>query len=150
MKFISFIIPLTAVFASASSVPVTHSSLYDRLENPSTTRACGARLADAGYPTFGSLPSFPNIGRSPAVGIMDSSVCGSCWNLSYTWYDWFGDKTIVAIYVTVIDVDPASEGFIISREALANLAGQKAVDEGSGQIYASATRVQGYHCGFDP
>ncbi|KAI9441656.1 hypothetical protein H4582DRAFT_1934041, partial [Lactarius indigo] len=35
------------------------------------------------FPTFGSLPSFPGIGAAEAVGHWNSTLCGSCWELTF-------------------------------------------------------------------
>jgi hypothetical protein len=142
MRLIPFIIPLTAIFTSASSFRVTHSIFFGIRDHPSTTVACGTQLVDAGYPTFGSLPSFSNIGASYAVGTIDSPDCGSCWNISYTRSD---DKTTTAIYVTA--VDPASyDEFVVSPEAFSKLEGQQALYREL--IYVEATRVQKGYCGL--
>jgi hypothetical protein len=138
MKLIPFIIPLTAIFASASTVLVKYDTIYDESKTALTAVACSDGkngLITKGYSTFGSLPSFPKIGGAAAVSGYNSTSCGSCWKLSY--------KTSV-IYVTAID--HTSAGFNIAKKALADLGGQQAVD--GGQIYADAERVQGSYCGF--
>jgi hypothetical protein len=141
MKLIPFIILLTAVFTSASSVVVTYLDVFDIPIIPSTTPACGLRLLRAGYPTFGSIPSFPNIGGSFAVREFFSPLCGSCWNLSYT----RSDETISSIYVTAMD--HANDGFILSHGGFVNLGGQQAV--AGGKINAEALRVNGSYCGLN-
>ncbi|KAF8471659.1 Cerato-platanin [Russula ochroleuca] len=137
MKFIPFIIPLTAVFGSASSVLVGYDPEYDNPAALSDAVACyGALKAkDSKYTTFGSLPSFPYIGGAYAVKGSNSPSCGSCWKLSYA------NK---AIHVAAIDSD--GEGFNIAKAALVELGGQEAVD--AGKISASATQVDGSKCGF--
>jgi hypothetical protein len=139
MKPIPFIIPLTAVLASASTVLVKYDTVYD---NPNTSMdavACSDGkngMETKGYPTFGSLPTFPNIGGAYTIAGYNSTSCGSCWKLTY-------NKTATA-YITAID--HADNGFVISKQALAALGGQQAVD--GGQIYTSATAVKGSYCGL--
>ncbi|KAF8471657.1 Cerato-platanin [Russula ochroleuca] len=138
MKLIPFIIALTAVFTSASSVLVKYDPVYDNGAASMDIVACSDGkngLETKGYKTFGSLPSFPNIGAAYAVEGYNSTSCGSCWMLSY-----FNNTS----YVTAID--HADNGFVISETALRNLGGQQAVD--AGMIDASATQVHRRYCGF--
>ena len=143
MKLISFLIPLTTLFTSASSVLVQYDPIYDDSATLMDAVACSDGkygLMTKGYKTFGSLPSFPHIGAASAVEGWDSTSCGSCWELSYT----KSDKTTNKIYVTAID--HAADGFLISPTALTHLAGQQAV--GAGKIDAKARRVARSYCGF--
>ena len=144
MKLISFIIPLLAVLPAARSVTVLvqYDTVYD---NPSTslnTVACSDGkngMITKGYQTFGSLPSFPDIGAASAVEGYNSASCGSCWGLSYT-----SGNTTITIYV--IAIDHATQGFVIAKTALQHLAGQQGVD--AGKINATATLVRGSLCGL--
>ena len=140
MKFTSTIIALAALFSvvAADTQPVRYNTFYD---NPSTSMnnvACSDGqngLVTKGFPTFGSLPSFPNVGGVYAVGAWNSPFCGSCWQLTY------GGNSI---YVTAIDT--VYSGFDISLAAMNILTGGNAVALDS--INASAMQVPQFYCGL--
>ena len=135
MKLIPFIIPLMAVFTSASSVPVEYDTQYDNPKALTDSVTCSGGtngIETKGYDTYGNVPAFPHIGGADFIKY-DSTSCGSCWKLSYK---------ANSIHVTVID--KAGSGFTVSGEALKDLGGQEAMDEG--KIYASATRVDESNC----
>ncbi|KAH9033993.1 immunomodulatory protein [Lactarius deliciosus] len=103
-----------------------------------STVACsdGANgLLTKNFTTFGSLPSFPNIGAAQAVGGWNSPACGSCWTIS------FGGKSI-----NVIAVDHAGDGFNLSLEAMNTLTNGHAQE--LGVINAQATQVDPSQCGL--
>ena len=139
MNLISFIIiHLTAIFASASSVVVKYDPVYDDSNTSMTAVACSDGkngMITKGYPTFGSLPTFPNIGAAYAIAGYNSTSCGSCWKLIYN-----------TTLVYMIAIDHADNGFVISEQALAALGGPQA--KSGGQLYASATLVKGSYCGL--
>lgn len=140
MKLISFIIPLTALFASASSTVVKYDPVFDNLNTPMTVVACSGGengMIAKGFNTFGDLPTFPNIGGAFAIEGYNSPSCGSCWNLT-------DSKTNTTAFI--IAIDHAAEGFVIAEEALTALGGPLAVDDG--EIYTSAKLVEGSHCGL--
>lgn len=131
MKLIPFIIPLTAILASASSVPVGYDPEYDNGAISVDAVTCSGALKAKGYTTFGSISSY--IGGAYVVKGSSSPSCGTCYELSYM------NK---AIYV--VAVDSAGEGFNIGQKALEVLGGQEAVD--AGHISASAMQVDGSNC----
>ena len=135
MKLILFIISLTAVFASAS-FPVEYNDNYDNGKISMKAATCSGGTNGLGrYDTFGSLPTFPNIGGAHVVKSYDSAACGSCWKLSYK------NKEI---YFTAID--SIGSGFSTSKKVLEYLGGPEAVN--AGKVDASATRVDGRKCGL--
>ncbi|KAI9452945.1 Cerato-platanin [Lactarius psammicola] len=109
MKLISTIIPLVALFSVASAVNVRYDTAYDNSQASLST----------GFTTFGSLPSFPNIGAAQAIGGWNSTACGSCWKIS------FGGQSI-----NVIAVDHAGDGFNLSLEAMDTLTNGRAKEFG--------------------
>ncbi|KAH9041626.1 Cerato-platanin [Lactarius pseudohatsudake] len=90
-------------------------------------------LITKGFTTFGSLPSFPNIGAAKAVGAWNSTLCGSCWELTYE-----GDT----IYVTAIDT--VGDGFDLSLKAMDTLTDGKAKQ--LDVVSAEATQVDESYC----
>lgn len=88
-----------------------------------------------GFTTFGSLPSFPNIGGAPAVGGFNSAACGTCWQLTFNG---------TSINVLAIDVGP--KGFNIAQEALDTLTHGNAVQ--LGRINATTKQVAASACGL--
>ena len=138
MKFTSTIISLAALFSVASADVVRFNTFYD---NPSTSLnnvACSDGpngLVTKGFPTFGSLPSFPGIGGVSAVKGFNSPECGSCWELTY------GGNSI---FVTAIDT--ISDGFDISLKAMGILTNGKA--QALDYIDSQAAQVDAWHCRF--
>ncbi|KAI9433900.1 Cerato-platanin [Lactarius indigo] len=121
MKLTSTLTSLVALFSVASAVNVRYDTTYD---NPQGSLS-----------TFGSLPSFPNIGAAQAVAGWNSTACGSCWKIS------FGGKSI-----NVIAVDHAGDGFNLSLEAMDTLTNGQA--QQLGVINAQATQVDASQCGL--
>jgi hypothetical protein len=143
MKLIPFIISITAVFTSASSVRVGYAYVYDVPTFSLGAVACSDGkngLTTKGFTSFDSLPTFPRIGGASAIEGYNSTSCGSCWKLSYT----RSDNTTTTIYITAID--HAGDGFNLGEGALKLLGGQEAVD--AGHIQAEATLVERWYCGF--
>lgn len=138
MKFTSTIISFAALFSVASAVNVRYDTAYDNAQASLSTVACsdGSNgLLTKNFTTFGSLPSFPNIGAAQAVGGWNSPACGSCWTIS------FGGKSI-----NVIAVDHAGDGFNLSLEAMNTLTNGHAQE--LGVINAQATQVDPSQCGL--
>ncbi|KAH9026150.1 Cerato-platanin [Lactarius hengduanensis] len=138
MKFTSTIVSFAALFSVALAVDVRYDTAYDNAQASLTTVACSDGtngLLTKNFTTFGSLPSFPNIGAAQAVGGWNSPACGSCWKIS------FGGKSI-----NVIAVDHAGDGFNLSLEAMNTLTNGHAQE--LGVINAQATQVDPSQCGL--
>ena len=126
MKFASTIIALAALFSVAVASPTSRASpttvepvrpnnFYDNIDQSLSNVACSDGvngLLTKGYTTFGSLPTFPNIGGVYAVKNWNSVECGSCWRLKW-------EGTGVTIHVTAID--SFYSGFDISEAAVNTL-----------------------------
>ena len=138
MKLTSTIISLVALFSVASAVDVRYDTAYDNSQTSLSTVACsdGANgLLTKKFTTFGSLPSFPNIGAAQAIGGWNSSACGSCWQISFE-----GQS------INVTAIDHAGDGFNLSLEAMNTLTDGLA--EELGVIDAQATQIDKSHCGL--
>jgi hypothetical protein len=141
MKFTSTIIALAAFFSvvAADTQPVRYNTFYD---NPSTSMnnvACSNGqngLVTKGFPTFGSLPDFPNVGGAYAIGAWNSPECGSCWQLTYP-------GTGNSIWVTAIDT--VYSGFDISLAAMNSLTNGQA--QQFSYIDVESTQVDESYCG---
>jgi hypothetical protein len=140
MKLTSTIISLSALFSVACAVtePVRPNSFYDNGQTSMNNVACSNGpngLVTKGYPTFGSLPSFPYIGGAFAVGAWNSPECGSCWQLTYP-------ATGVTVYLTAVDT--VFSGFDVSDQTMSALTngGQ------ASQIDVEATQVAESFCGL--
>jgi hypothetical protein len=136
MKLSATVISLVASFSVVSAVSVGYDSVYDNSQNSLSTVACsdGANgMLTKGFTTFGSLPSFPNIGAAQAVAGWNSSACGSCWQLSY------GKKSI-----TITAIDHSDNGYVVSLEAMNFLTNGQA--QNLGIINARATQVDKSNC----
>ncbi|KAG2071356.1 snodprot1 [Suillus decipiens] len=131
---------VSAVPAVATRVEVTYDYVYGNSATSLSKVACsdGANgLLTKGYTTFGSLPSFPNIGGIPYI-TWNSPLCGTCWNLQYT----TPTGTQESIYITAID---AADTFNLSEEAFVDLTDTSVA---AGKVSATATQVAASFCGM--
>ncbi|KAI9435899.1 Cerato-platanin [Lactarius psammicola] len=136
MKLVlSIIAPLVELFFATH---VRYDTTYGHAGGSLSTVACsnGANgLLTRGFTTFGSLPTFPNIGAAQAVAGWNSPACGSCWEVSYR------NQAI-----NVIAIDHAGDGFNLSLEAMNNLTNGHA--EEFGVIDAQAVQIDNKYCGL--
>jgi len=138
MKLSSTVISLVAFFSAVSAANVHYDTVYDNSKSSLSTVTCsdGANgLLTKGFTTFGSLPSFPNIGAAQAVGGWNSPACGTCWQITY------GGKSI-----NVTAIDTVKDGFNLSLEAMDTLTNGHA--EEFGVVSAQATQVAKSYCGL--
>ncbi|KAG2129116.1 Cerato-platanin [Suillus clintonianus] len=141
---LSSVVALLSVFALpafATQVYVTYDNFYDNSATSLSQVACsnGANgLLTKGYTTFGSLPSFPNIGGIPNL-TWNSALCGTCWNLKYT----TPTGKHESIYITAVD---AAYTYNLSLEAFNKLTDNTGV--ASGKVSATATQVATSFCGM--
>ena len=136
MKF--FAVTL-ALVAAAVATDIRFDATYDNAGQSLSTVSCsdGANgLLTKGFTTFGSLPTFPNIGAAQAIAGWNSPACGSCWNIT------FKGKSIL-----VTALDHAGDGFNLALPAMNTLTNNQAVNLGviSG---ATATQVASSACGI--
>ncbi|KAG2071355.1 Cerato-platanin [Suillus decipiens] len=130
-----------ALPAFATQVEVTYDNFYDNAATSLSNVACsnGANgLLTKGYTTFGSLPSFPNIGGIPNA-TWNSPLCGTCWYLQYT----TPTGTQESIYITAVD---DAYTFNLSQEAFDELTDN--TDVNGVTISATATQVAESFCGM--
>ncbi|KAL1947200.1 hypothetical protein VTO73DRAFT_14161 [Trametes versicolor] len=139
MQFTSLLAALVAVPAVlGATTSVSFDPVFDNAANSLDIVACSDGtngLLTKGFTTFGSLPSFPNIGGAPAVGGFNSAACGTCWQLTFNG---------TSINVLAIDVGP--KGFNIAQEALDTLTHGNAVQ--LGRINATTKQVAASACGL--
>jgi hypothetical protein len=128
---------ITDMITDTATQPVRANPIYDNPKTSMNIVACsnGANgLVTKGYPTFGSLPTFPYIGGGYTVKGWNSTECGSCWKLTYP-------KTGISVYYTAIDTINA--GFDVSDQTMSKLAKGK-----QDEIDVQATEVGKSHCGL--
>ncbi len=138
MKLSSTVISLVAFLSVVSAANVHYDTVYDNSKGSLSTVTCsdGANgLLTKGFTTFGSLPSFPNIGAAQAVGDWNSPACGTCWQITY------GGKSI-----NVTAIDTVKDGFNLSLEAMDTLTNGHAKE--FGVVSAQATQVSKSYCGL--
>ncbi|EIW60955.1 immunomodulatory protein, partial [Trametes versicolor FP-101664 SS1] len=117
---------------------VSFDPVYDNANNSLAIVACsdGSNgLLTKGFTTFGSLPSFPNIGGAPAVEGFNSAACGTCWQLSFN-----------GTSINVTAIDTGAKGFNIAQEALDKLTNGTSAQVG--RINATAVQVDASGCGL--
>ena len=81
------------------------------------TTACSTGengLITRGFPTFGSLPSFPAIAGSQIVEGFNSTSCGACWRVTY-------GPTARSVSLTLVNTAPI--GFTLCTNTLLALTG---------------------------
>ncbi|KAF8577415.1 hypothetical protein K439DRAFT_1639737 [Ramaria rubella] len=126
-----------AASAFADTETVSFDNTYDNSAGSLNTVSCsdGPNGLVGRFPTFGQLPSFPNIGGSQAVAGFGSPNCGSCWALTFE-----------GVTINVTAIDHAAAGFNIAEAALNTLTkGQAAF---LGRINASVTQLPASSCGL--
>ncbi|KAI0701444.1 SnodProt1 [Cerioporus squamosus] len=137
MQFTS-LLAFAALVSSALAVTVSYDETYDNPSGSMSDVACSDGpngLIPKGFPNFGSLPIFPNIGGAAAIAGFDSPQCGSCWQLTYN------GKSI-----NILAIDHADDGFNIALEAMNTLTDGQAVF--LGRIDASVQQVDASVCGL--
>lgn len=142
MKFFSTLaITILSAFAvqtqAQTTVSVSFDNTYDNASGSLNTVACsdGPNGLVNKFPTFGSLPSFPNIGGAQVISGFGSANCGTCWKLEFE-----GNS------INVLAIDVALNGFNIAEAALNTLTNGQAAF--LGRITATATQVAAADCGL--
>ncbi|KAJ3731667.1 cerato-platanin-like protein [Lentinula guzmanii] len=141
MKFTIFVPILTA--ASTMADQLRFDTTYDNANQSLSTVACSNGmngLLTKNFTTFGSLPTFPNIGGASAVTGFDSPNCGSCWNVTFT-----NTTTGNATTLSILAIDVAS-GFVVSQEAMDTLTDGNAV--ALGVVNVDSVQVNASVCGL--
>ena len=128
---LSFLALAGASFAAVETV--SYDNTYDNSGNSMNIVAC-SNLANR-FPTFGSLPSFPNIGGAAAIAGWNSAQCGTCWQLTYNGRN-----------INVLAIDHAGSGFNIALGAMNTLTNGQA--KSLGRINASVKQVAASACGL--
>ncbi|THH07956.1 hypothetical protein EW145_g3023 [Phellinidium pouzarii] len=139
MKFSTLASSLLLAGSALATVPASFDNTYDNAAGSMLTVACstGATGLAGRFPTFGDVPTFPNIGGASAIAGFGSANCGTCWKLTFA-------GTGVSILVTAID--HAGDGFNLSQEALDTLTDGNAVADGVVQV--DAVQVDASQCGL--
>ncbi|TFY76540.1 hypothetical protein EWM64_g7473 [Hericium alpestre] len=137
MQFIVAFMSLFIFFTLASADTVRYDTAYDKAGQSMDTVSCsdGPNGLARRFPTFGSLPDFPNLGAAAAVAGWNSPSCGSCWQLTYN-----------GVSINVVAVDHADSGFNIALEAMNTLTDGQA--EFLGTVEATVTRIDASQCGL--
>ena len=128
----------TLLFAGAAfAVRASYDTTYDNRGQSMLTVACsdGANGLASRFPTFGSVPTFPNIGGAAAIAGWNSPQCGSCWRLTYQGRS-----------ITVTAIDHTDDGFNLSLQALNTLTNGRAVEFGA--VDVQATQLARSACGL--
>jgi hypothetical protein len=148
MKLISIFVFAIAAPALGSIVgadpELRYDTTYDNKNQSLATVACsdGANgLLTRNFTTFGSLPSFPNIGAASAITGWNSTQCGTCWNVTYT-----NTSTKAATTLSITAIDVAGTGFVVSQEAMDHLTGNNAVQ--FGVVNVTSVQVNASVCGL--
>ncbi|KAF8823757.1 hypothetical protein HHX47_DHR9000512 [Lentinula edodes] len=145
MNFFTFFVTVVvAAFATlVAADTLQYDTAYDDASASLSTVACsdGSNgLLTRGFPTFGSLPSFPNIGAFGAVEGWNSANCGTCWQVTYS-------SNGVSTTVNVLAVDHAGDGLInVSEEAMNTLTNGNAVALGA--VTVTSVQVDSSACGL--
>ena len=158
MKFTASIASLFVFVASAlaESASVSFDNVYDNSGGSMKTVSCssGPNGLASRFPTFGDLPSFPNIGGGQVVSGFGSPECGSCWMLFFEGNTINGEScfycgsTMISYSISfpVTVIDHASNGFNIAETAMNTLTNGQA--ESLGRIHSGATNVPQSSCGL--
>lgn len=136
MQFITIFSTLLLA-GSAFAVRAGFDTTYDNASGDMNTVSCsdGSNGLAARFPTFGNVPTFPNIGGASAIAGWNDANCGTCWSLTYEG---------ATIFVTA--VDHADDGFNLSQEALNTLTDGRATEVGT--VDVTAVQVDKSACGL--
>jgi len=146
MKFSTAIATVLAICSAATADTLSYNPTYNVSSTSLSVVACAGVLQSHGYTTFGSLPTFPNIGGVLQITGWDSAFCGTCWNIIYT--DPSNPWLTTSVIATAIDVgDPVQEGYNLSQETMDALTCGKAVQ--LGRITVTATQLSRSACGLN-
>jgi hypothetical protein len=146
MKFFTAIATVLATCSAATAYTLSYDPVYDVSSTSLSVVACAGVLQSHGYTTFGSLPTFPNIGGAPQITGWGSAYCGTCWNITYT--NPSNPWVTTSVIATAIDVgDPAREGYNLSQETMDALTCGKAVQ--LGRVTVTATQLSRSACGLN-
>jgi len=120
-------------------LPATYDNTFDNKQGSLNTVACsnGPNGLASRFPTFGNLPTYPNVGGAFAVSGWGSPNCGSCFSITYP-------ETGKSITYTVIDT--ANPGFNMAQAALDYLTDGKAVQ--LGKVEVNAQQLPASACGL--
>ena len=106
---------------------VTYNEFYDNANQSTAIIACADWAAANNFTTLADVPAFPFIGGASAVS-GNTSACGTCFSI-------LDEQTGITIEVTAVDA--ATNGFVVSLEALNAATENNAQNLGS--IQASVT-----------
>nr|AGL40521.1 cerato-platanin 6 [Crinipellis campanella] len=125
------------------AVTLAYDTVYDNAAGSLSTVACsdGANgLLTRGFTTFGSLPSFPNIGAAEAITGWNSTACGSCWEVTFT------NSSGIAKSLNITAIDVATPGFVLAQAAMDELTNNNAV--AFGRVDVTSRQVNASACGL--
>lgn len=138
------VVPVLGAALTTSSISVSYDTNYDVRTASLNTVACSDGpngLETRNYTTFGSLPTFPNIGAAYAVSGWDSPNCGTCWQLTYT----NAKNVSKSINVTAVD-HAGANSFNIAFAAMNTLTNNQA--KALGRITVTAKEIPPSACGL--
>lgn len=143
MKFFATLASMVALAIFVEAVSTTFDPIYDDPSQPLTAVECSTGsngMITKGFPNFGSIPTFPNIGGAPAITQFNDPDCGSCWNLT------FANSKGAKKSVVITAIDASGSDFNISEEAMNTLTGGQAEEIGIAPV--TATRLANSACGL--
>ena len=120
--------------ASAITENLSFDPIFD--DGATSTSVVACEISQAEFPTFSSIPTFPNIGGIPFITGPESAFCGSCWNISIPTFE-------TSVIFTAIDA--AVDAFNVSLETENTLTDGNIV---GGVLIVDATQVDNSLCGF--
>jgi hypothetical protein len=124
-------------FTIPSPLRATFDQTYDNKHGSLNNVACsnGQNGLVSRFPTFGDIPSFPNIGGAFDI-VWNSPNCGGCWKVT-------NKANHKSIYITAIDT--AGAGFNIAQAAFKKLNNGQI---GEGVLEVTAQKVPPSVCGL--
>ena len=137
MRLLSVISSIIAAGLVSATQRASYDNTYDNASGSMDSVACsdGPNGLANKYPTFGNLPTFPNIGGASVIAGWNSANCGTCWNLTFEG---------VSILVTAID--HTDDGFNLAEAALNTLTDGNA--EFYGAVQVDVAQVDKSLCGL--
>ncbi|TFK23213.1 snodprot1 [Coprinopsis marcescibilis] len=145
---------LTCAAAVLAGPPLLTTIVYDdaycvgSASLSTTTCSTGSNgLITKGYPTFGSLPSFPRIAGTIMVEGWNSTNCGSCYEIYHEPRNGAGGRSIYVTAVNSAPQIPNGPGFILCTDTLLALT-EETRNTVPANIPVEVRAVPDYDCGF--
>ncbi|KAJ8468838.1 hypothetical protein ONZ45_g17101 [Pleurotus djamor] len=131
---------LFATYTLASGVTIAYDKRYDSAKTSVSKSACGKRLETfLGAHTYGSIPTFPQIGAADFITHIDHPSCATCGMLVHV------DEEGTTHLINFLIMDRSTTApFVLGKKAMDRLTGGQA--EKLGRVNATFRQMPNSFC----